>query len=88
MTPGRPRAILALSKPREGFLVTFRMSLKDNKLVRYFIEAKTELEKVSWPSRQEVVRSTLLVIGLSIGMAVFLGALDFGLNEGLEALLK
>lgn len=64
------------------------MSWKDNKLVRYFIEAKIELEKVAWPSRQEVVRSTILVIGLSVGMAVFLGALDFGLNKGLEALLR
>ena len=64
------------------------MSLKDNRIVRYFAEAKVELEKVTWPSRREIVRSTLIVIGVSIGTAAFLGALDFGLNKGLELILR
>lgn len=63
------------------------MSLKDNKLVRYFYEAKVELEKVTWPSRKETLMSTLTVIAVSVGTAAFLGALDFGLNKALEALI-
>ena len=63
------------------------MNIKENKLVRYFYEAKEELGKVAWPSRRETVRSTLTVIGVSLGVAVFLGALDFGFNTMLEKLI-
>ena len=63
------------------------MSLKENKIVRYFYEAKEELEKVTWPSRKETIMATLLVIGVSVGTAVFLGALDFGLSKALAALI-
>jgi len=63
------------------------MKFKENKLVRYFYEAKEELEKVAWPSRKETVRSTLIVIGVSLGVAVFLGALDFGFSKALETLI-
>lgn len=64
------------------------MKLKENKAVRYFYEAKEELEKVTWPNRKQTVRSTLLVIGVSVGVALFLGALDFGLNKGLELIIN
>ena len=63
------------------------MNLKENKVIRYFYEAKEELEKVSWPSRKETLMATLLVIAVSVGTAVFLGALDFGLNKALSALI-
>lgn len=63
------------------------MKFKENKLVRYFYEAKEELEKVTWPSRKETIRSTLIVVGVSLGMAVFLGALDFGFSKALETLI-
>ena len=63
------------------------MNLKENKVIKYFYEAKEELEKVSWPSRKETLMATLLVIAVSVGTAVFLGALDFGLNKALSALI-
>lgn len=63
------------------------MKFKENRLVRYFYEAKEELEKVTWPSRKETVRSTLIVIGVSLGVALFLGALDFGFSTALQALI-
>lgn len=63
------------------------MSFKDHKAIRYFYEAKEELEKVAWPSRRQTVVSTLIVIGVSIATAVFLGALDYGLNLGLQAIV-
>jgi preprotein translocase subunit SecE len=63
------------------------MNFKENKLVRYFYEAKEELGKVAWPTRREIVRSTLTVIGVSLGIALYLGALDFGFNTLLEKLI-
>jgi len=50
-----------------------------NRLITYIKESKEELKKVSWPSRQQVVRDTLVVIGISVAVAAFFGAIDFGL---------
>lgn len=63
------------------------MTLANNKVVRYFIEAKEEMKKVIWPSRKETTNHTLLVIGISLGVAAFLGAIDFLLNVGLEKII-
>lgn len=46
------------------------------KLVQFFLEAKAELTKVSWPNRQELVRYTILVVIISFAVAAFLGLLD------------
>ena len=51
-----------------------------NRLIGYLQESHKELKKVVWPSKQEVTRHTILVIALSLGMAVFLGAVDLILN--------
>lgn len=40
-------------------------------------EARTELRKVNWPTRQETIKYTLIVIGMSVVVAIILGALDF-----------
>jgi len=58
-----------------------------NKLITYVKESKDELKKVVWPSRKETQKFTLLVIGISLDTAVFLGALDFGLTIVLEKVL-
>lgn len=58
-----------------------------NKLVSYFTESRDELKKVIWPSRAETIKYTMLVLGISVGMALFLGAVDFGLNIAVEELL-
>jgi preprotein translocase subunit SecE len=64
------------------------MNWKENKLVRYFIEAKTELEKVVWPTRKETISYTLIVIAVSVGTAAFLAGVDFGLNKLLELVIN
>jgi len=47
-----------------------------NRLVRYLVESRAELKKVAWPTRQELIKHTLIVIGLSLFVAAFLGILD------------
>ncbi|MBI4049794.1 MAG: preprotein translocase subunit SecE [Candidatus Doudnabacteria bacterium] len=44
-------------------------------------EAKNELFKVVWPTRAEIIRITIVVILISLAVAVFLGAIDFGLSK-------
>lgn len=47
-----------------------------DRLVNFVKEAKIELKKVSWPTRQQTVRYTLAVILMSLAVAAFLGGLD------------
>jgi preprotein translocase subunit SecE len=58
-----------------------------NSLITYLKDARAELKKVQWPSRPEVVRGTIVVIAISLGTAVFLGAVDYLLNFVLEILI-
>lgn len=43
----------------------------------FFGDVFSELRKVTWPSRQEASRLTLLVIALAAVMGLFLGAFDW-----------
>ena len=40
-------------------------------------EVRLEIKKVNWPTRQETIRYTLIVIGISVAVAAYLGGLDF-----------
>jgi len=48
-----------------------------DKIVNYLKETKAEMKKVNWLTRNEVIKYTLIVIGLSFAVALFLGGLDF-----------
>jgi preprotein translocase subunit SecE len=50
---------------------------KDNFIVRYFKETRAELKKVTWPTRQEALNLTLIVVGFTIFMAALLGIIDY-----------
>ncbi len=43
----------------------------------FFVESRQELRHVNWPTRQEAIRLTMIVIGIAVGFAVFLGAFDY-----------
>jgi preprotein translocase subunit SecE len=49
-------------------------------LQRWLRETRSELRKVTWPTREEALRLTYVVIGLSIVMGALLGATDLILN--------
>ena len=51
-----------------------------NRLVDYIKASIEEMKKVTWPTKKETYNYTLLVIGLSLAIAAFLGALDYIFN--------
>lgn len=55
--------------------------------VEYVKNSYAELRKVTWPSRQEAMRSTGIVILFSTVVAIFLGALDYVFNQLLNYLI-
>ena len=58
-----------------------------NKVFNYVRESRDELKKVVWPSRKETIKYTLIIIGISLAVAAFLGAVDFLLSFGLNKLI-
>ncbi len=58
-----------------------------SKIVNYVKESKTELNKVQWPTKRETINYTILVVAISLGVAVYLGAIDYILNIILEKVI-
>ncbi|HEU5324523.1 MAG TPA: preprotein translocase subunit SecE [Candidatus Limnocylindria bacterium] len=54
---------------------------------RYLVESWAELKKVAWPTRQTVIRLTLLVIGVSAAVGVYIFVLDSIFNTLVEQVL-
>jgi preprotein translocase subunit SecE len=49
---------------------------KQNAVQRYFSETVGELRKVSWPTRQEAIQLTIIVLIVMVFMGAFLGLVD------------
>jgi len=50
------------------------------KLMEFLREAKAELKKVTWPGKQQVWYSTLVVIALTFAVSAYLGVVDMVLT--------
>jgi preprotein translocase subunit SecE len=46
------------------------------KIINFVKEAREELKKVSWLTREQTIRYTGVVIAISLTVAIFLGILD------------
>ncbi|MCD6182885.1 MAG: preprotein translocase subunit SecE [Thermovirga sp.] len=51
-------------------------------------EAKAELKKVTWPSRKQVWYSTLVVIGITLMVAAYLGVVDIVLTAVFSKVIR
>ena len=58
------------------------------KILTYLNEVLSEMKKVSWPKRVDVIKLTLTVLLVSIITGVYVGGLDFGLTKLLENLVS
>ena len=63
------------------------MTLTQNRLIKYLLESKAELKKVTWPTKKETTKHTLIVIGLSLFVAAFIGVLDLVFSKVLALFL-
>lgn len=48
-----------------------------DRIITFLKESRIELKKVTWPTRDQTLRSTLAVIIVSAAVALFLGGLDY-----------
>ena len=54
----------------------------------YIKDVRIEMSKVSWPTREELRESTLVVIVMVFVIAIFIGIVDRGLSLAFEAIIK
>jgi len=57
------------------------------KVLNFFKDVSKEMEKVTWPTRDELIESTKIVIVVTIIIALFTWAVDTALSEALKAIL-
>jgi preprotein translocase subunit SecE len=51
------------------------------KISNYLSEVRQELSKVSWPSREELYGSVVVVVVLCLILSIFIYTIDLGLNR-------
>lgn len=61
---------------------------KANPVIGYFQESVLELRKVTWPTRNQAVKLTVIVLGFCIVAALFIGLADSLFNLGYAQLLE
>ena len=78
----RPEAWLHWVSLVAGFvlgILVFAFSPNGRKFWQFVLEARVELRKVFWPSRQETFTTTLVVLGFVLIASVFFWLLDLSL---------
>lgn len=63
------------------------MAIKDNRFVEYLISSRAELKKVAWPTRDEVIRFSIIVIAISLAVALYFGVVDYILSFIVEKII-
>ena len=54
----------------------------------FFEQAKGELRKVTWPTREETVKTGIAVLVFSVVMAIYLGVVDMALSRLVALILS
>ena len=61
---------------------------KGNKIFRFFKEVKSEMKKVVWPTRKQIINNTLIVFAAVVVIGVFIWVLDLIFQYGLFQFIK
>ena len=64
------------------------MPLGKIKPITFLKEVRSELKRVTWPTKNEAIRLTSMVIAVSIVVGIYIGALDYLFTKIMELLLK
>lgn len=51
------------------------------KIINFFNQTREELLKVVWPTREQTIRYTVLVIITALAVGLFLGGIDYLLTQ-------
>ena len=51
------------------------------RIKQFFKDVVTEFKRVQWPTREATIRSTSVVVAVSLVIALYLGTADLGLSD-------
>ena len=57
-------------------------------IIKYLQEVRVELTKVTWPTRQEAVKLTMVILISSLAVGLYIGGLDLLFTNLLGLFLK
>jgi len=58
------------------------------KIVQFFKDSYAELRKVVWPSKEDVIASTKVVIVSTVVVALVLGLIDYFIVRGVSVVFR
>lgn len=61
---------------------------KKGGIKKYFKDLKSEIKKVVWPSKKQVINNTGVVLTVMVIVGLFLAGIDAGLGAAIKALLS
>ena len=57
------------------------------RISRWFREMRSELKKVVWPTRQQLINNTIIVLVVIFAVGIVVWLFDLGLHAGLNLIL-
>ncbi len=86
--PGRLLRREPQPAPRGGRIAKPAKVAPSEKGLRRFVrETRSELRKVTWPTREQATRLTAIVLAVSVAVGLFMGGVDFIFKMLFQALL-
>lgn len=61
---------------------------KGNIVISFFKSVRHELYQVTWPTKDETIRLTGLVLIASVAVGIYLGALDYVFSQVVSVIIK
>lgn len=59
-----------------------------DKITRFLREVRAEFDKVKFPSREQTIKLTTIVLIVSLILGIYIGAIDFGLTKIIEIFVR
>lgn len=56
-------------------------------VLAFLSEVRVELTKVIWPTREAVIKLTIIVLAISVAVGAYLGGLDYLFTKLLEVII-
>ncbi len=63
-------------------------TLSDNRVVRYLKEVRAEMGKVTWASREEVIRLSSIVVAVLAASSLFMALVDYAFSWLMRAIIN
>jgi len=51
------------------------------RIIQFLTDVRSEFKKITWPTKDQTIKQTGIVVGISLVTALFLGVVDLGLSE-------